>query len=300
MPRRILPGATWLLTRRTTRRHFLLRPDEDGTCQRIYWYTTAVIAKKFGIVHHAAQVLSTHIHEVVSDPLGNLPAFLRERNRALANALKCHRRWPEEVFQRASASCVELCGVDAIVEKIAYTIANCVHAGLVDSPTDWPGARSTVTHIEGESISAERPTVYFDPENPVWPARAEIQMKLPDALREQYGEDALNLLRDRVEDVVSLARTAMRACGKAVSSIRRLLSVAVTTRSNSFEPFGGREPTFAVSGNRALASMMRASRSGFLRAYRSALNAWRRGDPNPLFPPGSWRWPRELLPRGPQ
>ncbi len=37
-PRRILPGRSWMITRRATRRHFLFRPDEDGTSQRLYWY----------------------------------------------------------------------------------------------------------------------------------------------------------------------------------------------------------------------------------------------------------------------
>ena len=135
LPRQIRPGATWMITRRTTRRHFLLRPDRDGTAQQIYWYTTAILAKKFGVELHAVQVLSTHMHEVLTDVHGNLPAFLRERNRALANALKCHRKWPEEVFQRAAANCVELLGEDSVMKQIAYTIANCVDAGLVRSPS---------------------------------------------------------------------------------------------------------------------------------------------------------------------
>jgi len=295
MPRRILPGATWFLTRRTTRRHFLLRPDEDESCQRIYWYTTSVIAKKFGIVHHAVQVLSTHIHEVVSDPFGNLPAFIRERNRALANALKCHRKWPEEVFQRAPASCVELYGVDAIIEKIAYTIANCVSAGLVESPEQWPGARTIVNDLDGKAFVTRRPEVYFDPENPVWPAEAKIQMMVPELVREKYDDRAIDVIRESVERAVSVARAAVRATGRSVSSIWRLVSVPFTKRSNTYEPYGAREPHFATSGDRVRASIASAARHAFLRAYRVALNAWRAGDIRPNFPLGSWRWPRELL-----
>ena len=87
-----------MITRRTTRRHFLLRPDADGTIQQLYWYTTAVLAKKFGIKIHAVQMLSTHLHEVLTDVRGELPRFLQRRNRLLALALKCQHKWPEEVF----------------------------------------------------------------------------------------------------------------------------------------------------------------------------------------------------------
>src|SRR6187401_2428681 len=138
-PRCIRPGRTWFVTRRTTRRHFLLRPDADKTLQELYWYTTAVIAAERGIELHAVQMLSTHIHEVLTDTRGELPRFLQQRNRLFANAIKRHRHWPEEVFARAPASCVALYGVRAILKEIGYTLANCVEAGLVHHPDDWPG-----------------------------------------------------------------------------------------------------------------------------------------------------------------
>src|SRR5688572_23323737 len=108
-PRCIRPGTVWFVTRRTTRRHFLLRPDAHNTILQLYWYCTAVVARELGILVHATQMLSNHLHEVVTDVRGELPRFVQERNRLFANALKCHRGWPEEVFCRAPASYVELC-----------------------------------------------------------------------------------------------------------------------------------------------------------------------------------------------
>ncbi|MBT8465791.1 MAG: hypothetical protein KJO57_13980, partial [Deltaproteobacteria bacterium] len=37
-PRIVDPGATLALSRRTTRRHFLLHPDEAREMEQIYWY----------------------------------------------------------------------------------------------------------------------------------------------------------------------------------------------------------------------------------------------------------------------
>ena len=52
-PRPVLPGVIAMSTRRTTLRHFLLRPDADGTGQNIFLYCLAYAARKFGIRVHA-------------------------------------------------------------------------------------------------------------------------------------------------------------------------------------------------------------------------------------------------------
>lgn len=296
-PRCIRPGKVWMVTRRTTRRHYLLRPDENGISQQIYWYTTAVLAKKFGIEIHAVQMLSTHIHEVLTDTRGMLPAFLRERNRALANALKCHRKWPEEVFQRAAANCIELFGVEAILRQIGYTLANCVEAGLVASPDAWPGVGVAAHEIGSKIIHVERPAFYFDPTNPVWPAEAELSITMPSALTQAHGTGAAHRVRAAVENAVATARELAHRAGRIVSNVASIFKVAFTKRSRSYEPFGAREPTFAAAGNPEFIRKARTERAAFLDAYRRARDALKRTGASVIpFPEGTWRWLRELLP----
>lgn len=287
-----------MVTRRTTRRHFLLRPDREGVTQQIYWYTTAVLAKKFGIQIHAVQMLSTHLHEVLTDTRGMLPAFLRERNRALANALKCHLGWTEEVFQRAPANCVELFGVDAILRQIGYTVANCVEAGLVNGPEEWPGVGVVANDIGVRVVRAMRPQVYFDPKNPVWPSEAELRITMPDALSAACGEqDAKRRVMTAIARAVEAARERARRAGRVVSSVSDILKVAFTRRSRSFETFGAREPTFAAAGNPQQAAEALSTRQAFLTAYRKAREAVKAGDLFARFPDGTWRWKNELVPK---
>ncbi len=294
-PRRITAGQLWFTTRRTTRRHLLLRPDSDGTSQAIYCYTTAVLAKKFGVRIHAVQVMSTHIHEVLTDTRGELPNFIRERNRALANALKCHRGWPEEVFQRAPASCVEVHGPRAILRQIAYTIANCVEAGLVESPSEWPGVSVSADEIGTRVVRVERPAIYFDPENEVWPAVATLAIEMPEDLVAEFGAGATSAVRGAVDNAVARARRIARAAGRAVAGVRRIFGVSFRRRASSFESFGARNPSFAAGGDATFARYAYVTRRAFLVAYRRALDLWKRGVDRPHFPPGSWRWCRELL-----
>ena len=294
MPRCIRPGRTWLLTRRTTRKHFLLRPDADGTSQRIYWYTTAVLAAKFGIEVHAVQMLSTHIHEVVTDVRGVLPLFVRERNRALANAMKVHRRWPEEFFQRAPASYVELYGADAILKEIGYTLANCVEAGLVRDPDKWPGVTVRVEDIGRRIISVERPTQYFDPKNPNWPEIASLSLSFPALVAETYRGSARERLLHAVQLAISCARGVARKAGLVASSVASLMRVPFQKRSRAQDRTGTRSPTFATAGNTELTRFALLERRSFYADYRRSVAQLGGYVEWVEFPCGSWRWPREL------
>ena len=293
-PRFIRAGRTWLVTRRTTRRHFLLRPDADGTTQQIYWYTTAVLARKFGIRVHAVQMLSTHMHEVLTDVRGELPAFVRERNRALANALKRHRHWPEEVFQRGPASYVELYGTTALLREIGYTVANCVEAGLVRSPDKWPGVTVSADDIGRRVVEVERPAMYFDPTNPVWPERASLPIEMPQSMLDTFGEAARATIRRAVSLAVEQARGLSRKAGRAVGSVANLMRIPFATRARS--PDGARRgsPTFATGGDAALTKLALTERKIFSTKYRQAVERLGAFVEGAAFPEGSWRWPREL------
>lgn len=55
MPRRVEPGTTYLITRRTLRRHKLFRPDAAITA--LFIYALAVCARRFGMTVHAVCVM---------------------------------------------------------------------------------------------------------------------------------------------------------------------------------------------------------------------------------------------------
>lgn len=295
-PRCIRPGTTWFVTRRTTRRHFLLRPDEDRTLQRLYWYATAVAAAETGIELHAVQVLSTHIHEVLTDTRGELPRFLQQRNRLFANAIKCHRGWPEEVFARAPTSCIALYGAAAIEREIGYTLANCVEAGLVTRPEDWPGVTIAREGLGRAVIRVARPSPYFDPNNPRWPAEVVLRVTLPEVLVKAYGSrtDARNALTRAVDTAVAVARAAAAAAGRIVGALVNLLRVPFHRQATSPEPFRKRLPTFATARVPEAVRQARHDRATFLAEYRKALEALRRREEGPLFPHGAWRLCREF------
>ena len=294
-PRRIVPGTTYLVTRRTTRRHFLMNPDRRRVLLAVYWYATALLAAELGIEIHAVQILSNHMHEVLTDTRGELPNFLKQRNRLLANAIKALRGWPEEVFSREGASVVALYGDEAVLQKIAYTLANVVEAGLVASPEDWPGVTLAATDIGTRTIRVARPNVYFDAGNTRWPAAAEIAITVPRSLEANVGHDGARArIVATVNAAVEKARITARRAGKFVRSIEWIFAVPHTTRASSFEKVGGRNPSFAAGGCREMAAKAVRELTGFLAAYREAFGAMKSGLRDVLFPAGTWRLFREL------
>lgn len=295
LPRCIQPGTTVLATRRTTRRHFLMRPDRDGTVQQLYLYTTAVLAKQFGIAMHAVQLLSTHMHEVLTDTRGELPRFMQQRNRLFANALKRHRNWSEEVFARGSPNYVSLEGPAAALREIGYTIANCVAAAAVTRYEDWPGV-SAFADGARTTIRVERPQMYFNPKNPRWPQTVELELSAPPSIRAAYQDElhAYDAIRDAVADAVRRARNSVVAAGKSVWDLARLVTVSHEHRATSQEPVRGRDPTIATAGRKDEAEQAFAARRTFLLSYRAALIRLRQGLKDVVFPQGTWRLCQEF------
>lgn len=152
-PREIVQGGTYLITRRTLRRHLLFRPDTAIT--QLLVYALAVSTRRFGVQVHALCAMSTHLHLVVTDVRGVLPRFLQFFRRIVALGTKVLRTWEGPVWDHEATSVVRLLTHAAVVEKIAYTLANPVAAGLVRHAREWPGAKVSPSEIgRGEQRAA--------------------------------------------------------------------------------------------------------------------------------------------------
>jgi hypothetical protein len=62
--RRILPGTTYMITRRCTERMFLRGADDRSA--EAFCYCRAEAAARCGVLVHAAVVMSNHLHLIVT------------------------------------------------------------------------------------------------------------------------------------------------------------------------------------------------------------------------------------------
>jgi hypothetical protein len=277
-----------MLSRRTTGRFFLFRPDADGTMQNICVYCIGLFAALFGIEVHVVTVLSNHVHLVLTDTRGNFPDYLERCHRILALATKCYRGWDGSVFNRSQTSMVELPTVTTIIEKMAYVIVNGVAAGAVYDFRDWPGVRTIIDDIGRRAMHAVRPKWFFLALR--WPDAVELPLVWPDAvLAEMTPDQARAALKEAVNRLEKQARAEVRGRGDTFMGPERVMRAPITTRGTASEPWGTRNPTFATAGDREVHQAMVEKRRAFRASYRTAHVRFANGDRDVVFPYGTWK-----------
>jgi REP element-mobilizing transposase RayT len=277
-PRQVLPGTTYLVTRRCSQRQFLLKPSQTTT--EVFRYVLAVAARRYGIEVHAYCVLSNHYHLIVTDPDAQLPAFQRFLNAFVARALNAHLgRW-EDFWGPSSFSAVELVTPSDIVDKVAYTLANPVAAGLVRSARQWPGPWSSPELVGAGDLRLNRPRHFFDP-------KGSLPESLTLALTTPPGFPSAAAFREQL--LAALAEKEAKAvlAASGFTGVKRVLAQQPTARPGSMEPRRRLSPRVAARDQwKRIEALARLG--SFLAAYRTALRAWHEGREGVLFPPGTY------------
>src|SRR5512138_3817330 len=223
-PRQVVPGASYLVTRRCAQRQFLLRPSR--VTNQTFVYVLALAAERYGVALHAFCVLSNHVHIVLTDPHANLPAFQQFLGGLVARALNASLgRW-EAFWAPDTYSAVRLVSPRDVVDKAAYVLANPVAAGLVASGSAWPGLWSAPARVGGEAFVVRRPKHFFDPKGGL-PDEVTLSLATPP------GFASPGLFRDELQRAVELrendARSRRRARGGFLG-IARVLAQKPTAR----------------------------------------------------------------------
>ena len=131
LPRPILPGTTYMVSRRVTQRQFLLRPSRSTN--QIFRYCLAHAASISGVQLHAVCVMSNHYHIICTDVRGLLPKFVGELNKLVTKCINAsYGRWENVWAASTQTSYVRLADADAMLRESAYALAN---------PTDPRGYR---------------------------------------------------------------------------------------------------------------------------------------------------------------
>jgi REP-associated tyrosine transposase len=281
-PRNVLPGTTYLVTRRCAQREFLLRPSD--VTNSIFLYVLANAAKRFGVEVHAFCVMSNHFHLVVTDPAARLPAFGQYLDSLVARAVNASLgRW-ESFWAPSSYSAVELTGPEDVLDKVAYVLANPVTAGLVPRGCEWPGLWSAPDVIGGSPLVATRPAIFFRPDGGM-PSAAELVVTAPP------GFDSPEVFRERLVDALAARESSASAAAGAPQ--RRFLGIAAvlaqspSARATDPEPRRALSPRIAARDRWKRIEALTRLR-GFLDRYRAAWTARRAGDLAALFPPGTY------------
>jgi len=276
-----LPGRSYLITRRCTQREFLLRPSR--LTNHIIQYCLALAAERTGILLHAVCFMSNHWHGVLTDPEARLPEFLEIFHKLVAKAQNASLgRW-ENLWSSDKTSVVLLVSDNDVVEKMAYTLANPTVAGLVKSPSDWPGV---ITNPFGEQRKIEIPDHFFDHDGDLPEvltlrfAQPRIFGGLSDAqLQAHLNADVAKLVKRARED---MAVRRLPFVGRN-GVLRQSFSAVPKTPAPRRNP----SPRIAAKSTPARVNAIRRMLE-FVRDYRAAWSEWRNGNRAAVFPLGTY------------
>ena len=281
LPRQILPGKTYLITRRCTQRQFLLRPSRV-TNQNVE-YCLALAAERTGVLLHAVCVMSNHWHGVLTDPEARLPEFLEIFHKLVAKAQNTSLgRW-ENLWSSDKTSMVLLVSASDVLEKMAYTLANPTAAGLVKSPDEWPGV---ISRRFGELRNIEMPDLFFDDEGEL-PEDLALEFVRPPIFPTLSDAQLQAHLHDAVAKLVKRAREDMKLRGLPFIGRNAVLRQSFSAEPKTPAPRRNPSPRIAAKSTPArVAAIWRMLE--FVRQYRAAWCEWREGNRAAVFPMGTY------------
>jgi hypothetical protein len=283
--RPIFADVTLMLTRRVAGRQFLLRPGRR--VNQIIGYVVAVMQAKWNISLHAMDVLSNHHHQVCTDADGNIARFQQDCHSFITRALNAHHGEFESMWSNVQGSRVECEEPADIVDKIAYTMANPVEAGLVRHGHSWPGLRRA---WPSKPMVFKKPKKFFrgEDEGGVWPDEAVLELSRPPGYDHLTDDELAALILGAIDEREERFRAEHDADGRPFLGRRAVLRQSRYDRPRTREPRFGISPKVACRNKWRRIERLRANQH-WSAAYRRAMARWRAGARDVVFPMGTYK-----------
>ena len=282
-PSRVLPGTTYLITRRCSERRFFLRPSR--LTNEIFLFVLALAAQRYEILVHACCVLSNHVHLIVTDPHARLPAFMQYLDSLVARAVNASiGRFEGFWATDGSYSAVEPIDPADVLAKAAYVLANPVAAGLVRRAADWPGVWTAPEQIGGDALIVRKPSFFFDP-NGYIPATLELQLVVPRGFAS--ADEFRALLSCQLQELEFRAQQKVESKGRRFAGVARVLAQDPFSCPATAVPRFGLKPRIAARDKwKRIEGVFRVK--SFEQAYWKSRDERRAGLLGVVFPAGTY------------
>ncbi|MFT3917797.1 MAG: hypothetical protein QM704_28045 [Anaeromyxobacteraceae bacterium] len=281
-PRQVLPGTTHFITHRCLERRFYFKPTPE--VRQVFGFLLAVMAERHGILLHVACVLSNHYHLVLTDPKGELPAFMQEFNSTLARFL--NKLWgrSENVFPSGGYQSVDLMDAAAVTGHGAYALANPAAAKLIPRSKRWPGLWSAPEAIGRKGMVFERPPIFFRRAGPL-PDRATLTFTVPPG---QEPADFRRALEKGIREHERVAIEAVRKSGEKFLGLKAVLAQEPGDRATGEEkPRQSMQRAASTDGKLWHDALVRLR--VFRQEYAAALALFLGGLRTTAFPAGTYK-----------
>ena len=286
LPRQILPGKFWMITRRCTQRQFLLRPD-DETNQN-FLYVLALAAQRYDIDVILPSVEANHHHLPVLDRRGRVAEFYEYLHKLVAKAQNALRGRSENLWSSEPVSLVELVDTADVIDKVVYAATNPVKDGLVERVHHWPGVNGLSDLLNQRVLTIRRPKHFFSTDGSM-PETVELRYVIPPELGD--ADEVRRVLRERVAAVEREHAVKRLKTGAHVLGRRAILRQSWRDSPTSQARRPTLRPRVAARDRETRKAILRRY-CDFLVAYREARACWLQGL-HAIFPAGTY-WLRRF------
>ena len=289
LPRQVVPGRDYMITRRCSERRFFLRPDDDTN--NAFIYCLALAAKRAKVQITFSVAMSNHHHTGIHDPDGNFPIFTEHFHGLLARCQNAHLGRFEGFWSSEATSVVRLVERDDILDKMTYAFTNPSAADLVDAVEEWPGVTTFRATVSGGHVTATRPKHFFRDDGDM-PEVISLPIARPRGFEDLEPADWASLITERVRAKEADHRQRREAKGIHVLGRDRILGQDPFACPSGHAPRFQMSPQVAAKNKWARIEALLRNRA-FIEKYRAALLAHIAGVANVLFPFGTY-WMRKI------
>ena len=282
-PRRILKGATYLVTRRCVDRQFLLTPR--GKVPDLFGYALAKAVKEHGVELHGVMTMPNHWHALMTDPHGVIDMRARDTNSLSARSLNAYYSRRESLWSSQGLSLVRLVDAEDVMDKLVYMTMNPVKAGLVERPTDWPGLRTLPSALLHRPKVISRPKMRFFARSKL-PEEVELEVTVPPQFAHLGKEEFVRQYEERVKEQVEALKAERGREGEKVKGAYAVIRQRRDGRPKTRELGRGRDPVIACKNKERRLNAIREERI-FRSDHREARKRMAAGEAGVVFPAGT-------------
>jgi REP element-mobilizing transposase RayT len=284
LPREVVPGRDYMITRRCSERRFFLRPDPAANNAFIYCLALAVQRSKVEI--NFCEAMANHHHTGIHDPEGNFPVFIEHFHGLLARCQNAHLGRSENFWSSEPTSVVRLLEPQDVLDKMAYAYANPPVSDLVETADEWPGVSTLQATLTDGELTATRPAHFFRADGDM-PKTVTLKIHRPRAFVQLSQEEWAAKVRDLVQGREAEAHQRRVREGKKVLGVTRILAQNPLARPKSHTPRFKLSPRLAAKSKWARIEALLRNR-GFQERYHDAIRRHLAGIANVLFPLGTY------------
>lgn len=287
----------YLVTNRCMGGKFLMRPGPE--MNRILLAALIYFADQYDIEILAWCFMSNHFHLIVRAPKLNLSNFMRDFQRYISKKIikitGCHAPVFPERFDDE-----DILDEESLRDKLQYVVMNPVKHGLVDHPSEWPGVTSWRCHrhlepavgrrVDPQAFHNYRRRKGWTDEEAHEAALEETEyMATPGLLYDEEGDllmshEAHTWLADAIDARCTMLRQWRRRAGTPTPGPAAVLR---RSRHESPEAFEATPAPLCLTVDPDRRRRYREERRGITEIYQKAHRAWRNGDREVCFPPGT-------------